>query len=195
MTLVLPPIFSSCTHISHCYMAPEMALGLGSDIKADVYSFGVVLWELASLQKPYEQFKMKKGICRSRLNYSFRPSVTSIPSPILQKLIQECWAFRSSDRPSFRKILQILKYIPNEGGSPPMQATIDLPMDGNQESEATTSGGNKSNDNEADTPLINVDNPLITSDQVDPQVGYLQSSSSTGSAADPPQDPEGFLRV
>ena len=92
-------------------MAPEMALGLGSDITADVYSFGVVLWELSSLQKPTEQFKMKKGFRRNRLNYSFRPSVTNIPSRALRKLIQECWSFRSADRPEFRHILHVLEMV------------------------------------------------------------------------------------
>ena len=112
-----------CARCAHCfisclppstlnsYMAPEMALGLGSDITADVYSFGVVLWELSSLQKPTEQFKMKKGFRRNRLNYSFRPSVTNIPSRALRKLIQECWSFRSSDRPEFRHILQVLEMV------------------------------------------------------------------------------------
>ena len=101
-----------------------MALGLGSDIKADVYSFGVVLWEVASLQKPTEQFKMKKGLCKGRLNYSFRPSVASIPSPALQTLISECWAFRSTDRPDFKKILKVLKVIPMEVSDRPISPML-----------------------------------------------------------------------
>jgi hypothetical protein len=99
---------------SHCYMAPEMSLGLGSDITADVYSFGVVLWELTSLQKPVEQFKTKKFRKANRVNYSFRPSVTCIPSPGLRKLIKDCWAFRSTDRPDFRHILRVLEVVPME---------------------------------------------------------------------------------
>jgi hypothetical protein len=92
-------------------MAPEMALGLGFDVTADVYSFGVVLWELSSLQKPYEQFKMRRGFRRNRLRYSFRPSLASIPCLSLQKLITECWSFRPSDRPDFRQILTILEAV------------------------------------------------------------------------------------
>ena len=107
-----------------------MALGLGSDRNSDVYSFGVVLWEVASLQKPKEQFKMKKGLCQGRLNYSFRPSVASIPSPALQTLINECWAFRSSDRPNFKKILNILKVIPMEIADRPIApaSTLNAPV-------------------------------------------------------------------
>jgi hypothetical protein len=95
-------------------MAPEMSLGLGWDITADVYSFGVVLWELTSLQKPVEQFKRKKFRKANRVNYSFRPSVTCIPSPGLRKLITDCWAFRSTDRPDFRHILRVLEVVPME---------------------------------------------------------------------------------
>jgi hypothetical protein len=110
-TTMASKVFHLSTFSSHCYMAPEMALGLGFDVTADVYSFGVVLWELSSLQKPYEQFKMKRGLRRNRLKYSFRPSLASIPCISLQKLITECWSFRPSDRPDFRQILTILEAV------------------------------------------------------------------------------------
>ncbi|CAN0298449.1 unnamed protein product, partial [Discosporangium mesarthrocarpum] len=38
-------------------MAPEVALGQPSNEKVDVHSFGCILWEMLSIQRPFEFYK------------------------------------------------------------------------------------------------------------------------------------------
>lgn len=56
----LASLVPSCTAALHDrYMAPEVARGLPANETADVYSFAVVLWEMVSIELPYQFYGLK----------------------------------------------------------------------------------------------------------------------------------------
>ena len=90
------------------YMAPEMFEG-SSEIseKCDVFSFAVILWEMATVQVPWEgatpmQVIFAVGVQKQRL-----PFPLNCPAA-LQRLVERCWAADPCARPGFPEILQIL---------------------------------------------------------------------------------------
>jgi serine/threonine protein kinase len=91
------------------YMAPETGLQQGTCLASDVYSFGILLWELCTLKKPFDHFKSPDELKRRVFREHYRPSVSSIPSPALRRLITECWDFRPEKRPDFSRIVKTLK--------------------------------------------------------------------------------------
>jgi sterile alpha motif and leucine zipper-containing kinase AZK len=58
---------------SPAWMAPEVLRGDDYNASADVYSFGVVLWELATLQIPWE------GVNRHAIRYWVVEKETHLP--------------------------------------------------------------------------------------------------------------------
>lgn len=46
-------VFLSCFLVQPEWMAPEFLRGEPSNEKSDVYSFGVILWELVTMQQPW----------------------------------------------------------------------------------------------------------------------------------------------
>ena len=100
------------------YMSPENALGKGIDLSADVYSFGVLLWELCTLQKPFQKFSTHDEFMRVVIKGNWRPAVVSIPIPPIRGLIQRCWDEDRSNRPTFEEIILILEdVVENDGKS------------------------------------------------------------------------------
>lgn len=91
------------------YMAPEVALGRGSVLASDVYSFGVLLWELCTLEKPYKQISSRDEFMDIVILGGWRHSTSGIPSTSIRKLIKECWTDHPKDRPTFSKIVKVLR--------------------------------------------------------------------------------------
>lgn len=97
---------------SPAWMAPEVLRGDDYNASADVYSFGVVLWELATLQIPWE------GVNRHAIRYwvvekeTHLPFVTEgdviegnePPSEQYVALVSRCWSQTEKSRPSFEEI-------------------------------------------------------------------------------------------
>jgi serine/threonine protein kinase len=99
------------------YMAPEVLLGSTMGLESDVYSFGIVLYELATLQKPFDSyFKGGKLVRRPAffdrvVQGGWRPSLTDIPCRATGRLIQKCWDRSPRNRPSFPRIWFLLNKI------------------------------------------------------------------------------------
>jgi serine/threonine protein kinase len=97
------------------YMAPEVMLCRPSGYPSDVYSFGVVLWELATLERPYDCFfGNKKGLSLFKEKVvleGWRHSVAEIPCKSTRQLIEECWDPDPDVRPSFTRAWLSLKDI------------------------------------------------------------------------------------
>lgn len=119
--------FGMSRHIDECkpeevvgtprYMAPEVMECKGTSFASDVYSFGVVLYEIASLKIAFSEQKTLEGVEQHVLKNNSRPSLDSIPCKMMQSLIEECWARRPEDRPTFQEIHRRLLMIIDHGKS------------------------------------------------------------------------------
>jgi serine/threonine protein kinase len=87
------------------YLAPEYLQGAGcSGLPSDVYSFGVLLWEICTLFKPHRQFRSREKYMDMVSQKGWRPSVRSIPSSALRKIVTACWDENPLNRPTFAQI-------------------------------------------------------------------------------------------
>ncbi|CAN0921762.1 Serine/threonine-protein kinase CTR1 [Linum grandiflorum] len=92
------------------WMAPEFLRGEPSNEKSDVYSFGVILWELVTMQQPWNGL----GPAQVVGAVAFQNRRLSIPpktSPLLASLMEACWADDAAQRPTFRSIVDSLKKL------------------------------------------------------------------------------------
>ena len=90
------------------YMAPEVALSECYNLTADVYSFGLLLWQMCSLELPYDGM--------SRLDHSIyvvkgneRPLLDPSWSAPVRILMKRAWEPDPSLRPSMDSTHKILK--------------------------------------------------------------------------------------
>ncbi|XP_060199080.1 serine/threonine-protein kinase CTR1 [Lycium barbarum] len=92
------------------WMAPEFLRGEPSNEKSDVYSFGVILWELVTLQQPWNGL----GPAQVVGAVAFQNRRLTIPqdtSPKLASLMEACWNDDPAQRPSFASIVDTLKKL------------------------------------------------------------------------------------
>lgn len=92
------------------WMAPEFLRGEPSNEKSDVYSFGVILWELLTMQQPWDGL----GPAQVVGAVAFQNRRLTIPqnvSPVLATLMESCWADDPVQRPSFASIVESLKKL------------------------------------------------------------------------------------
>ena len=100
--------------ISH--MAPEVIEQKHYDSSADIYSLGILLWELwygrhAYSESTYDEYKFPrlfeliKSGHRPLFHYKY-----CLVEP-LQKLLDQCWTSKSSERPSAFSVKRTLQNI------------------------------------------------------------------------------------
>lgn len=95
------------------WMAPEMITQRTWSDKTDVYAFGIILWELLSGEDPT---LLAGESARSAMSLLVaiasgkRPPMSAIAhiDPKIQALIQQCWDQEPRERPSMRRVLDIL---------------------------------------------------------------------------------------
>ncbi|XP_045828247.1 serine/threonine-protein kinase CTR1-like [Trifolium pratense] len=92
------------------WMAPEFLRGEPTNEKSDVYSFGVILWELVTLQQPWNGLSHAQVVGAVAFQ-NRRPSIPPNVSPVLASLMESCWADDPADRPSFASIVETLKKL------------------------------------------------------------------------------------
>jgi serine/threonine protein kinase len=84
------------------------------DKSVDVYSFGILLWELCSLEKPFNGYTSKKHMSNVVLGGE-RPKMDSSHTsnwPIqLQHLTKNCWSASPDSRPPFTEIRVTLEKL------------------------------------------------------------------------------------
>lgn len=94
---------------SPLWMAPEVALSKKYGFPADIYSLAYVLWELTTLETPFQ------GVTREQhakyiLVENVRPKVDSrCGSPSVQQLIIDGWDRSPWSRPGLNEFLSVLK--------------------------------------------------------------------------------------
>ncbi|KAL3623380.1 copper transport protein ctr1 [Castilleja foliolosa] len=90
------------------WMAPEVLCNEPSNEKSDVYSFGVILWELATLQQPWDNLTPMQVVAA----VGFKRQRLEIPrdmNPQIAAIIAACWANEPWKRPSFSSIMESLR--------------------------------------------------------------------------------------
>ncbi|KAJ6338200.1 hypothetical protein OIU76_007805 [Salix suchowensis] len=97
------PIRDSSSAGTPEWMAPELIRSELFTEKCDIFSLGVILWELCTLNRPWE------GVPPERVVYAVanERSRLEIPEGPLCKLISDCWA-EPHLRPSCEEILSRL---------------------------------------------------------------------------------------
>ncbi|KAB1203935.1 Serine/threonine-protein kinase CTR1, partial [Morella rubra] len=92
------------------WMAPEFLRGEPTDEKSDVYSFGVILWELVTLQQPWNGLGAAQVVGAVAFQNRRLPIPQNV-SPVLASLMESCWADNPVQRPSFGSIVESLKKL------------------------------------------------------------------------------------
>ncbi|XP_010536927.1 PREDICTED: uncharacterized protein LOC104811805 [Tarenaya hassleriana] len=92
------------------WMAPELLSGKSNMVseKIDVYSFGIVMWELLTGEEPYADMHCA-SIIGGMVNNTLRPKIPAWCDPEWKALMESCWAFDPSERPSFSEISHKLR--------------------------------------------------------------------------------------
>jgi serine/threonine protein kinase len=99
------------------YMSPEALDGQGYSYRSDVYSFGVLLYEVCSLEVPFDDVNNTGRINtlddfrKLIVDDEFRPSTMGIPCRDTRRLIEDCWDANVHKRPSFDDIIFRLQNI------------------------------------------------------------------------------------
>ncbi|KAJ3694917.1 hypothetical protein LUZ60_000294 [Juncus effusus] len=90
------------------WMAPEVLRNEPSDEKCDVFSFGVILWELMTLQQPWEGMNPMQVVGAVGFQHR-RLEIPAHLDPVISQIILQCWQTDSKLRPSFGEIMAALK--------------------------------------------------------------------------------------
>ncbi|XP_041368511.1 uncharacterized protein LOC121382895 [Gigantopelta aegis] len=87
------------------WTAPECLKTLkDADEKSDVWSYGVVLWEIFTLgQTPYPSIRSRD--IAGKLKGGYRLGQPEFCEDIHYKMMQDCWADKARNRPTFKKLV------------------------------------------------------------------------------------------
>ncbi|CAM9703495.1 unnamed protein product, partial [Heterosigma akashiwo] len=92
------------------YMAPEVAVHQPYNEKADVYSFSLILWQLLTLERPFEGMSAD-DYYDYVVEQHVRPTLFEEWPAGLRELLHRCWHKRHSRRPNFPEVLSALKRL------------------------------------------------------------------------------------
>eukprot|EP00540_Astrosyne_radiata_P018198 CAMPEP_0116843260 /NCGR_PEP_ID=MMETSP0418-20121206/11985_1 /TAXON_ID=1158023 /ORGANISM="Astrosyne radiata, Strain 13vi08-1A" /LENGTH=364 /DNA_ID=CAMNT_0004473985 /DNA_START=49 /DNA_END=1143 /DNA_ORIENTATION=+ len=90
------------------YMAPEVYHCETYNGKADVYSFSHVLWEMLSLEKPYDGYS-KVMHKQQVMQNGVRPEIDPSWPLGIQKLFARSWHYDLTERPTMKEVRTILE--------------------------------------------------------------------------------------
>ena len=96
---------------SRRYMAPEVAKRERYNTLVDVFSFGILLWEICSLEKPFDGYSEQRHFNSVILGHH-RPRMDVIkhekwPVDVRETMVL-CWSPKWQDRPTFRDVVSTL---------------------------------------------------------------------------------------
>ncbi|XP_041373566.1 tyrosine kinase receptor Cad96Ca-like [Gigantopelta aegis] len=97
------------------WMAPESLRDTIHTHKSDVWAYGVLLWEIVTLgSSPYPGMSVKEVI-----TFVLEKNKQESPPQCndeISKIMQECWEFKASDRPSFDDVIVTFEQILEDEG-------------------------------------------------------------------------------
>lgn len=89
-------------------MSPEVARYLPYNLSADIYSFGVLLWNIYSLEQPFED--MSRSAHSHLVVYGGqRPHIPKDWPTSLTELITSCWEEAPYKRPTMQQVVRGLE--------------------------------------------------------------------------------------
>ena len=98
------------------YMAPEVFLGMPYKDTCDVYSFSLLLWEMLTLEKPYDDMGTIENVTRRVFQRHARPPVArKWPAP-LRRLLAKGWAPTATNRADMACIVRALQKMTDQRG-------------------------------------------------------------------------------
>jgi serine/threonine protein kinase len=90
------------------YMSPEIARNEHYGFASDVYSFSILLWEIVTLDKPFDSIKSLPQFNDEVVRRHHRPPLKKVHSLGLRTLLQQCWHRDQNQRPTFKQVQQVL---------------------------------------------------------------------------------------
>ncbi|CAN0078361.1 unnamed protein product [Heterosigma akashiwo] len=96
------------------WMAPEVLGNQKYSESADVFSFSIVCWEMLSKACPYEGMSQIQ-VGMAVLNHGLRPKIPGWCPDYFKDMIESSWKHEPAERPSFKKILQLMDEEDQEG--------------------------------------------------------------------------------
>jgi len=93
---------------SRRYMAPEVVLCKDYGLSADVYSFAILFWQVMALEMPFSKYDFDQHFSKVVLKGE-RPKRLSFLSPMVMRLLEDCWNGDRLARPGFKRITETLK--------------------------------------------------------------------------------------
>lgn len=106
---------------SPAWSAPEIVAGEPYSTQADVFSLGVILWELATLERPWEeQLCGAKHFDWAVINQVRAGNTLMLPEEVnphlpewseVKDLISDCWKLNASERPSIEEVHERLENL------------------------------------------------------------------------------------
>jgi serine/threonine protein kinase len=97
------------------YMAPEVASRASYNSSVDVFSYGILLWEICSLEKPFDGFTEGQHTTLV-VQRGHRPKMESVKHwPVaVRHIISRCWHPVGNERPTFRQVVNALIQVQND---------------------------------------------------------------------------------
>ncbi|XP_072155472.1 proto-oncogene tyrosine-protein kinase ROS isoform X1 [Bemisia tabaci] len=155
------------------WMAPESLVDGVFTSQSDVWSFGVLVWEVLTLgQRPYP--------ARSNLEVlNFVRNGGRLSKPCnateqLYELMQRCWSFSPSDRPSFRFCRETLESIKETCSNTPLVIEVNDYISLEKEDEPNQQTDSRISNSSGD---VSASLPALTDSQ-----GYLKLNEETNNA-------------
>ena len=128
------------------WLAPEIILEQPYTMSSDVFSYGIILWELVSLEHPFDEYAPRfvgmpdalkeEAIARQHL----RPTVPAACEPWYAELLTACWSAAPEARPTFERIVEVLLDNPS-GVRPALAVRPADPLDGGGGGGSGNGGG------------------------------------------------------
>lgn len=119
------------------YMSPEVGTGKPYNEKTDVYSFSILLWYFMALEPPFGLYTER--MIQDRVPQGKRPVLMDAWPEGIKKLLNMCWSGKIKVRPSFVKVMKLLKEevfavdpdrvveMHHYPANPPIEASIEMP--------------------------------------------------------------------
>lgn len=120
------------------WMAPEAIGEKVYSFKSDVYSFSITMWEILARATPYPELD-PVSVGMQVWYEGLRPSIPEHSNETYLLLMQQCWATKPEERPSFKDICAILQ-------SPSKFAEIQAEIMEKKQNVPIGGGGSSSNE-------------------------------------------------
>lgn len=140
------------------YMAPEVAKNEKYGYPSDVYSFSILLWEIMTLDKPFDYIKTLPQFNEEVVRRHDRPSLKKVSSPELKSLLEQCWDKDQENRADFPEVCRVLrKYLsdsePKRSKLLRHRSTLESQMSSVESTAATKGSGHNRQDSGNDTQV------------------------------------------